>query len=104
MARFMRDFAGSTERRLSTLELHLNPHEQITEVQAGELALAVKAVGQVLSGPDRKKNGYQLVYSELYRRYRISSYKNLPQGKFDEVMTWLHQWHTELTGDEADHG
>jgi hypothetical protein len=104
MARFLRDFAGSTDRRLSALELHLNPSEQITEAQAGELALAVKAVGQALSGPDRKKNGYQLVYSELYRRYRLSSYKNLPQGKFDEVMTWLHQWHTELTGDEATHG
>jgi hypothetical protein len=97
-------WAGQMERRVSSLEVHLNAEEQITEAQAGELALAVKAVGQVLSGPDRTKNGYQLVYGELYRRYRISSYKNLPQGKFDEVMAWLHQWHTELTKDETHSG
>ncbi len=96
MARFMRDFVGSTDRRLSTLELYLNPQEQITEVQANELALAVKAVAAVLSGPDRRTNGYPPVYAELYRRYRISSYKNLPQGKFEDAMTWLHQWHQEL--------
>lgn len=100
MARFMRDYVNTTESRLSTIELHLNPHEQITESQSAELALAVKAVGQALSGPDRKKNGYQQVYGELYRRYRISSYKNLPQGKFDEVMAWLHQWHQELTSSQ----
>jgi hypothetical protein len=101
MARFMRDFVGSTDRRLSALELHLNPQEQLTETQAGELALAVKAVGQALSGPDRTKNGYPQVYAELYRRYRISSYKNLPQGKFNEAMTWLHQWHQELTSEST---
>ncbi len=99
MARFMRDFVGSTDRRLSTLELYLNPQEQITEAQANELALAVKAVAAVLSGPDRRTNGYAQVYAELYRRYRISSYKNLPQGKFEDAMTWLHQWHQELTSE-----
>lgn len=38
---------------------------QLAEAQAGELALAVKAVGQALSGPDRTKNGYPQVYAEL---------------------------------------
>ena len=104
MARFLRDFAQSTDTRLAALELQLDPQSTISEEQAAELALAVKAVGQALSGAERKQNGYQQVYGELYRRYRISSYKNLPQGKFDEVMTWLHQWHAELTGDEADDG
>ncbi len=59
----------------------------------------MKAVGQALSGPDRAKNGYQQVYGELYRRYSLTSYKNLPQGKFAEVMAWLHQWHQELTSE-----
>jgi hypothetical protein len=102
MARFMRDFVGTTDRRLSALELHLNPQEQLTEAQAGELALAVKAVAAVLSGPDRRTNGYPQVYAELYRRYRISSYKNLPQGKFEDAMTWLHQWHQELMRESTD--
>ncbi len=100
MARFMRDFVGSTERRLSTLELYLNPQEQITEAQANELALAVKAVGHALSSPDRSRTGYGQVYAEMYRRYRITSYKNLPQDKFEDVMAWLHQWHQELTSSQ----
>jgi hypothetical protein len=101
MARFMRDFVGSTDWRLSTLELYLNPQEQITEAQVNELALVVKAVAAVLSGPDQRTNGYPQVYAKLYRRYRISSYKNLPQGKFEDAMMWLHQWHQELTGDSS---
>ncbi len=96
MARFLRDFAQSTDSRLSALELRLDPEATISEEQAAELALAVKAAGQALSGKDRKQNGYQLVYGELYRRYRISSYKNLPRGKYAEVMDWLHHWHAEL--------
>ena len=97
MARFLREFAQTTDSRLSALELRLDPQVTISEEQASELALAVKAVGTALSGADRKQNGYQLVYGELYRRYRISSYKNLPRGNYAEVMRWLHQWHTELS-------
>jgi hypothetical protein len=77
---------GSTDWRLSTLELYLNPQEQITEAQVNELALVVKAVAAVLSGPDQRTNGYPQVYAKLYRHYRISSYKNLPQGKFEDAM------------------
>ncbi len=28
----------------------------------------------------------------------------LPQGKFNEVLNWLHQWHAELTKGEAEQG
>lgn len=98
MARFLRDFAGSTNARLSALELRLEPEAPLSEEQAAELAMAVKAVGQALSGKERKQNGYQVVYGELYRRYRISSYKNLPRGKYAEVIAWLHSWHVELDG------
>jgi hypothetical protein len=98
MARFLRDFAQSTDARLSSLELQLNPQAAISEEQAAELALAVKAVGQALANSGSKQNGYQVVYGELYRRYRVSSYKNLPRAKYAEVLEWLHQWHGELTG------
>lgn len=99
MARFLRDFAESTDARLSSLELQLNPQATITEEQAAELALAVKAVGQAIAVHDPKQNGYQQVYSELYRRYRVSSYKNLPRSKYSDVLLWLHQWHAELQPD-----
>jgi hypothetical protein len=82
------------EERLQALELRLDPAATITEEQAAELALAVKNVGQRLVGQG-DKSGYAKVYSELYRRYRISSYKNLPRAKFEEVLAWLHAWYEE---------
>jgi len=84
-----------TEERLTALELRLDPTASITEEQAAELALAVKNVGQRLVGQG-EKSGYARVYSEIYRRYRISSYKNLPRDRYDEVLAWLHAWHEEL--------
>jgi hypothetical protein len=59
----------------------------------------VKNVGNALEKQGSGKgSGYQRVYGELYRRYSISSYKSLPRGEFDAVMTWLKGWHAELTG------
>jgi hypothetical protein len=35
----------------------------------------------------------------MYRRYRISSYKNLLAVRYQEVLDWLHGWFAELTSD-----
>lgn len=99
MARFLGQFADRTDARLASLELSIGRHAAITDEQAAELALAVKEVGSTLSGPDHKQNGYARVYSELYRRYRVSSYKSLPRSKYEEVLAWLHAWHAELAAD-----
>ena len=99
MARFLRDFAQSTDTRLSSLELQLNPQATITEEQAAELALAVKVHGEEHSGKERNPPSYQQVYGELYRRYRVSSYKNLPRGKYAEVLESLRRWQAELIRD-----
>jgi hypothetical protein len=40
------------------------------------------------------------VYAELYRRYRISSYKNLPATQYEAVLTWLHGWYQELDAEQ----
>src|SRR5689334_10055186 len=87
--------AADTNRRLSALEVRLDPKQVLTEEQAAELALAVKNVGKALERQGDRQ-GYAKVYSELYRRYRISSYKNLPQSQFDAVLAWLAGWHQEL--------
>lgn len=104
MARWARDFNQTMDRhletvdqRLSTLELQVSPQTTISEQQAAELALAVKNVGHAL-GDKGNRGGYGQVYGELYRRYGISSYKNLPQGQLSEVLDWLHRWHAELAG------
>ena len=103
MARWARDFGQTVDRRLVTvdqrlgaLELQVIPQATISEQQAAEVALAVKNVGHALAETGTRA-GYGQVYGEMYRRYGISSYKNLPQDKFSEVLAWLHSWHAELT-------
>lgn len=95
MAEYLRGFIQRTEGRLTSLELQLSAGATINEAQAAEIALAVKNVGQRLAAQGDHA-GYAKVYSELYRRYRISSYKNLPAARYQEVLDWLHGWHEEL--------
>jgi len=86
------------DTRMGDLELHVGPAVPLSEQQAAEVALAVKNVGRALSERGTKP-GYSQVYGEMYRRYGISSYKNLPQDKYEEVLTWLRAWHEEVLGD-----
>jgi hypothetical protein len=95
MADYVRGFIKKTDQRLTALELQLSSGATISEAQAAEIALAVKNVGQRLVSQG-DKNGYAKVYSELYRRYRISSYKNLPSARYEEVLAWLRSWYEEL--------
>jgi uncharacterized protein YqgV (UPF0045/DUF77 family) len=77
----MARWATQVERRISGLELQINPEETITEAQANEIALAVKMVAAALEASGTK-NGYQRVYAELYRRERIGAYRKLAQGRY----------------------
>jgi hypothetical protein len=85
------------DQRVGGLELQVGPGAAISEQQAAEVALAVKQVGRALSEKEGKP-GYGQVYGELYRRYGISSYKNLPLSRYDQVLAWLKQWYDELSG------
>jgi hypothetical protein len=93
-------WARGIEGRVSALEIRLSPETQISEAQAAELALQVKAVAYALTQKGQA-NGYQQVYGEMYRRYSIGTYKALPQGKFDEALAWLKAWHTEMDDSDA---
>ncbi len=95
MADYMRGFIQDTRQRLTVLELHTGATALISDGQAAEIALAVKNVGQALAARG-DKNGYAQVYSEMYRRWRISSYKNLPSARYQEVLDWLAGWYGEL--------
>ncbi len=85
------------EQRLAGIELRLDPAANITDAQAAEVALAVKNVAHAMEERGTG-GGYGKIYSEMYRRYRISSYKNLAQVKYDEVLAWLGRWYEEVTG------
>ena len=41
---------------------------------------------------------YQSVFGELYRRYRVASYRRIRQDQFADVMRFLDEWHATLVG------
>ncbi|MFW6042692.1 MAG: phage antirepressor N-terminal domain-containing protein [Chloroflexota bacterium] len=88
------------EERLEQLEISLgDPKHHITPDQASRISQAVKAVAHEL-GKRTKRNEYGGVYGELYRRYSINSYKELPADKYEDAMGWLNEWLQSLI-DEA---
>ena len=95
MADYLRGYIVRSEQRFEALELRLSEGATISEAEAAELALSVKAVAHALEQRGAA-NGYQRVYSELYRRYRISSYKNLPRARYEEALVWLAGWAKEV--------
>ena len=87
------------DQRLEQLESQLGqPDRLITPAQAAEISQAVKAIAMKLS-KQSGRNEYGGVYGELYRRYEIPSYKELPANKFDSCIKWLNQWLQSLIQD-----
>jgi hypothetical protein len=109
MAEWMRPFIGATraqqrqtattlaahDERLTALELQLSAGATISEAQAAEISLTVRTLGQRLVATGAQE-GYHLVYSELYRRYGIASYKMLPAARYEAVLAWLRAWYTQV--------
>jgi hypothetical protein len=100
MADYLRSNLLQTAQRLDALELRLSEGATISEAEAAELALHVKTVAHALEQKGTA-NGYQRVYGELYRRFRIASYKNLPRARFAEALAWLAEWARELEKDST---
>ncbi|MDP9313820.1 MAG: ORF6C domain-containing protein [Chloroflexota bacterium] len=77
------------DQRLLAVEEQVHPAAFITEAQAAELSQRVKAVVTELTRHNPGPVHYQTVFGELYRRFRITSYKRLSQGQFEEAMQFL---------------
>ena len=91
---------GSAEARIDAIESALgNPDRQITQSQQMEVSQAVRAIGHEL-GKRSGRNEFGGVYGELYRRFEIASYKQLPTAKHTEAMSFLSDWYSKLTGTE----
>ncbi len=82
------------EVRVEQLSKKLSPKVFITDEQASEISALVRMAGHAITG--KGKNGYQTVYGELYRRFSITNYKNIPQDKFPEVIRWLKDYCSSL--------
>lgn len=80
------------EQRLEEIEASLGqPKRFITREQASRISQAVRAVGLILT-KQTGQNQYGAVYGELYRRYEISAYRELPASKYEDAMQWLNTW------------
>jgi hypothetical protein len=88
------------EGRLEELEAKLgDPARHVTSDQASQVSQAVKAIALEI-GRKSKRNEFGAVYGELYRKFGITSYKELPSASFADAMAFLREWYQSLT-DEA---
>ncbi len=89
---------ADNKRRIEAIEAQLGDESRtITEAQATQLSQSVKAVAMALSKKS-SRNEYGGVYGELYRKFDVTSYKLLPAARFKEAMSWLTEWHSQVSG------
>lgn len=88
------------DQRLEAIESQLSdPGRKVTAAQATNISQAVKAVAMALSKASGR-NEYGGVYGELYRRYEVPSYRELPASKYDDAISWLNEWLLALSSDK----
>jgi hypothetical protein len=97
-AEVMRD----TIHEVAALKARLAPGQSITDEQAAEIASMVKAIAHALTerekpeGEKRRTNAYSAVFSELYRRFGVSSYKLVKVAQYAGVIAWLREYQQTL--------
>lgn len=92
---------GGLLHRMTTVEGIVAPGQVISETQAAEISALVKAIAAEMAERDKDtgrkgRNPYQAVFGELYRRFRVSSYHNIPARTFADVMAWLREYQETL--------
>jgi len=84
------------EERLEQLESTIgDPGRFVTPDQASQISQAVKTVALKL-GKKSGHNEYGAIYGELYRKFGITGYKQLPASKYQQAMNWLNEWRENL--------
>jgi P22_AR N-terminal domain/ORF6C domain len=84
---------GDIQRRLTVVERRFHPQALISDEQAEEISSTVKALAELLTSHDpSKKNHYQGIFAELYRRFGVSSYKNIRLEHYEKVLQFLEDW------------
>lgn len=89
---------GKLDRRLTRLENTVLPGAIISEAQASVISTSVKALAEYLSSKEPGKNHYQGIFSELYRRFRVSDYHHIRQADYPQVLTFLNDWQQAAGG------
>ena len=97
---------GNLLHRMNAVEGVVAPGQVISDAQAAEISTLVKAIATEMAARGNAggtgRNPYQAVFGELYRRFRISSYHNIPLRRFGEVMVWLTEYQETLGAHEGE--
>ena len=83
---------GDIQRRLGAVERKLTPATLLTDEQAEEISASVKSLAEFMASKGSGKNHYQGIFSELYRRFGVSSYKNIRLEQYSQVLQFLEDW------------
>jgi hypothetical protein len=87
---------GRALTRIRRLEKRTEPGT-ITEEQAAEISQSVRQVATELARREQNEgNPYQRVFTALYQRYGITSYKQLPVERYADALNWLTEWYQSL--------
>jgi hypothetical protein len=86
-------------KRLQAVEKRVSPGQPISDEQAAELAGQVKGLAQVMQKRSPEVNPYQSIWGEIYRRFRVSSYKLIPQSEYTAVVQFLTEWAERVLGE-----
>lgn len=92
IVRGMQQEISAINVRLGEVEDQLHPGSFITNAQANEVSVKVKALAETLTSTERTKNHYQGIFGELYRRFQVSSYKLIRQEQYEAVLEFLDSW------------
>ncbi len=71
----------------------------VTPDEAMQISQAVKTVA-IAEGKRSGRNEFGATYGELYRKYGVTSYKQVPRSKFKDVMKWLSEWFISVSDDD----
>lgn len=92
------EVVGDLKRRLGSIERQVLPPSSITDEQAAEISNKVKALAQFLTAKEPGRNFYQSIFGELYRRFAVSSYKNVRKDQYQDVLKFLDEWLEAASG------
>ncbi len=84
------------QRRLNAVERRVTPAATITDAQATDISNQVKALADLMTRKDSSKNHYQSIFCEIYRRFRVSSYKLVRQNQYQDVLAFLDDWRKSI--------
>jgi hypothetical protein len=98
VVRGMQHQIGDIEVWLGVLEDRVHPATLISDKQANEVSLQVKALAELLTSMEQGKVHYQAIFGELYRCFGVASYKLIRQEQYQSVLALLEDWRQAATG------